>query len=39
VGDLVRVQASCRFSLLYVDVARAFGPVNVESTTEAQILQ
>lgn len=38
VGDLVRVSISASFSLL-TPVASSFGPVNVGSTTEQEILQ
>ncbi|MDO8485960.1 MAG: pilus assembly protein [Candidatus Limnocylindrales bacterium] len=38
VGDLVRVSIAASFSLL-TPVASSFGPVNVGSTTEQEILQ
>lgn len=38
VGDLVRVSISASFTLL-TPVASSFGPVNVGSTTEQEILQ
>jgi Flp pilus assembly protein TadG len=38
-GDLVRVRASSQFQLFTPFVAQAFGPVNVQSTSEAQIIQ
>jgi Flp pilus assembly protein TadG len=39
VGDLVRVTVTSNFNLITPVVAQAFGPVNVGSTTDQEILQ
>jgi hypothetical protein len=39
VGYLVRVTATSNFNLITPVVAQAFGPVNVGSTTDQEILQ